>query len=61
MVDVLQRLKLHDVMTFVDQVGDTFNVESVDVEHDWFDKGKYYATATVTIDLGEGIAVMGCC
>ena len=61
MVDVLHRLKLHDVMTFVDQVGDTFNVESVDVEHDWFDKGKYYATATVTIDLGEGIAVMGCC
>ena len=27
MVDVLHRLKLHDVMTFVDQVGDTFNVE----------------------------------
>lgn len=61
MVDVLHRLKLHDVMTFIDQVGDAYNVESVDVEHEWFDKGKYYATATITIDLGEGIAVMGCC
>jgi hypothetical protein len=48
-------------MTFIDQVGDAYNVESVDVEHEWFDKGKYYATATITIDLGEGIAVMGCC
>lgn len=61
MVDVLHRLKLHDVMTFIDQVGDARNVESVDVEHDWFDKGKYYATATITIDLGEGIPVMACC
>ena len=40
-------------MTFIDQVGDARNVESVDVEHDWFDKGKYYATATITIDLGR--------
>jgi hypothetical protein len=61
MVDVLHRLKLHDVMTFIDQVGDAHNVESVDIEHDWFDKGKYYATATITIDLGEGIPIMGCC
>lgn len=61
MVDVLHRLKLHDVMTFIDQVGDARNVESVDVEHDWFDTGKYYATATITIDLGEGIPIMACC
>lgn len=61
MVDVLHRLKLHDVMTFIDQVGDAHNVESVDIEHDWFDKGKYYATATITIDLGEAVVTQGCC
>jgi len=61
MVDVLHRLKMHDVMTFVDQVGDAFNVESVDVEHEWFGNDKYYATASITLDLGEAVTMMGCC
>lgn len=61
MVDVLQRLKMHDVMTYIDQVGDAFNVESVDVEHEWVFDDKYYATASVTLDLGESITAFGCC
>lgn len=61
MVDVLHRLKMHDVMTFIDQVGDAYNVESVDVEHEWFGNDKYYATTSITLDLGEAITSMGCC
>ncbi len=61
MVDVLNRLKLHDVMTFIDQVGETFNVESVDVEYEWIFEDKYYATASITLNLGEEVVVYGCC
>lgn len=61
MIDVLHRLKMHDVMTYIDQVGDTFNVESVDVEHEWFGDDKYFATATITLDLGEAVVAQGCC
>lgn len=61
MVDALQRLKLHDVMTYIDQVGDAFNIESVDVEHEWVFNDKYYATASIVLDLGEGITAFACC
>lgn len=60
MVDVLNRLKMHDVMTYIDQVGDAFNVESVDVEFEWI-ADKYYATASIVLDLGESITAFGCC
>ncbi len=61
MIDVLHRLQLHDVVTFIDQVGDAFNVESVTVEHEWLFEDKYYASASVTLDLGEAIVAYGCC
>ena len=61
LVDVLHRLKMHDVMTYVDQVGDAWNVQSVDVEHEWQFEDKYYATASITLDLGEEIVAFGCC
>jgi len=61
MVDVLNRLKMHDVMTYVDQAGDAFNVEKVDVAAEWQFDDKYYATAVVTLDLGESITTFGCC
>jgi hypothetical protein len=60
LVDVLNRLKLHDVMTYIDQIGDAYNVESVDVEYEWWES-KYFATAAITIDLGESITAFGCC
>jgi hypothetical protein len=61
MVDVLQRLKMHDIITYIDQVGDAFNVESVDVEHTWQFEDKYYATVDLTLYLGDAIVTSGCC
>ena len=61
MVDVLQRLRMHDVMTFIDQVGEAFVVETADAEHEWVFGDKYYATASLTLDLGESVTMMGCC
>ena len=60
LVDTLHRLKLHDVITFIDQVGDAFIVQSIDIEHEWIE-GKYWATATITIDLDEAIVAESCC
>lgn len=61
LVDVLHRLKLHDVMTYIDQVGEAYVVETTDTEHTWEFDDKYFATATLTIDLGESITAFGCC
>lgn len=60
-VDVLNRLKMHDVMSYIDQVGDAFNIETVDTEVEWLGDNKYYANVTITIDLGESITAFGCC
>jgi hypothetical protein len=61
LVDVLQRLKLHDVITYIDQVGDAFAVESIDADQEWLFDDKYYANASITLNLGEEIVVGGCC
>lgn len=61
MVDVFHRLKMHDVITYIDQVGDAFNVESVDVEHEWQFTDKYYATVDLTLYLGDAVVTSGCC
>ena len=61
MIDVLQRLKMHDVMTFIDQVGEAFVVNTVDTEHEWQFDDKYCATATITLDLDEAVIAFGCC
>ena len=61
MIDVLQRLKMHDVMTFIDQVGEAFVVNTVDTEHEWQFDDKYCATATITLDLDEAVVTSGCC
>jgi hypothetical protein len=60
MVDVLHRLKLHDLITYIDQVGDAFIIQSIEVEHEW-DETKYYATAMITIDTNEAIISVPCC
>lgn len=60
-VDVLHRLKLHDTIVLTDLVGDSSTVDEIDVEHDWQFDDKYYALATITVNLGEEIIVSGCC
>lgn len=60
-VDVLHRLKLHDSITLTDLVGDEWTVKGIDVEHEWQFSDKYYATATLTIDVGEEIVTTACC
>jgi hypothetical protein len=52
---------MHDVMSYIDQVGDAFNIETVDTEVEWLGDNKYYANVTITIDLGESITAFGCC
>jgi len=60
-VDVLHRLKLHDTILITDSVGDVNTVEEIDVEHEWQFEDKYYATATLTVNLGDQIVITGCC
>ena len=61
LVDVLHRLKLHDTITLIDTLGDEYTVQEIDVEHEWQFDDKYYALATLSVDLGEGIVNTGCC
>jgi hypothetical protein len=61
LIEVLHRLKMHDVMTYIDQVGDAFAVESIDTEHEWLFDDRYFASATITISLGDAIVTSGCC
>jgi hypothetical protein len=60
-VDVLHRLKLHDTIAITDLVGDLWTVKSIDVEHEWQFSDKYYATAILTVDVGEEIVTTACC
>jgi hypothetical protein len=60
-VDVFHRLKLHDTIAITDLVGDLWTVKSIDVEHEWQFSDKYYATAILTVDVGEEIVTTACC
>ena len=60
-VDVLHRLKLHDTISLTDLVGDVHEIDEIDTEHTWQFEDKYYATASVTVNLGEQIIITGCC
>lgn len=59
-IEVLHRLKIHDLVTYIDQVGDAFIIQSIDVEHEW-NQDKYYAMATITIDTDEAVISTNCC
>jgi hypothetical protein len=61
LIEVLHRLKMHDVMTYIDQVGDAFYIDSIDTEHEWLFEDKYFASATITIALGDAVVTSGCC
>lgn len=61
LVDVLHRLKMHHYVTLTDLVGDVWDVKQIDTEHEWFGEDKYYALATMTMDLDEAVVTTACC
>ena len=61
MVDVFNRMRLHDFIQLIDLVGDTNNVYNLEVEHDWSSPDKYYAQINLTFDYDETVVIGGCC
>ena len=60
MVDVFNRMRLHDTVLLTDLVGDQNEVFNLEVEHEWTDD-KYYALITLTFDYDETVIISGCC
>jgi hypothetical protein len=61
MVDIFNRMKLHDNITLTDRVGDTNSVYNLEVDHDWQGDDRCYAIITLTFDYDESIVIGGCC
>lgn len=61
MVEVFNRMKLHDFIELIDLVGDTNDVYNLEVEADWLWDDKYYASINLTFDYNEAYVVGGCC
>ena len=61
MVECLYRLMLHDTITIIDLVGDTWTVKSLETEHEWQGTDNYYALAVLTVDLDTVFVIGGCC
>jgi len=60
MVDVFNRMRLHDTVTLTDLVGDTYDVYNLEVEHEWMGTDKYYAKIDLSFDYDETVVVSGC-
>ncbi len=61
MVEVFNRMKLHDTITLRDLVGDLHSVYNLEVEHEWLYDDKFYARLTLTFDYDEAFVTSGCC
>lgn len=61
MVEIFNRLKLHDTITMTDLVGDTNTVYNLEVEHEWLDNDRYYVKLELTFDYDERVVIGGCC
>ena len=61
MVEVFNRMKLHDTIAITSLVGDINTVYNLEVEHEWFDTDKYYAKIDLTFDYDESFVIAGCC
>jgi hypothetical protein len=61
MVDVFNRMKLHDFIELIDLIGDSHYVYNLEVAHEWLYSDKYYARIDLTFDYDEAIVVGGCC
>jgi len=61
MVDVFNRMKLHDTISLIDLVGDENTVYNLEVDNEWLDDDKYYAIIILTFDYNEAFVIAGCC
>jgi hypothetical protein len=61
MVEVFNRMKLHDTIQLTNLVGDVDTVYNLEVDHEWFDVDKYYAKIDLTFDHDETFVIAGCC
>ena len=61
MVDVFNRMKLHNSIELIDLVGDTHDVYNLEVDHEWLFDDKYYAKIDLTFDYNETVLSSGCC
>ena len=61
MVEVFNRMRLHDTVEITDLVGDTNDVYNLEVEHEWLWDDRYYAKIELTFDYDETFVIGGCC
>ena len=61
MVEVFNRMLLHDNIFLTDTLGDENEVLNLEVENEWFETDKNYALITLTFDYDETFVVSGCC
>jgi hypothetical protein len=61
MVDVFNRMKLHDTVELIDLVGDVNDVYNLEVGHQWIGDDKYYTNIDLTFDYNEAFVIAGCC
>jgi hypothetical protein len=60
-VEVFNRMKLHDSIELTNLVGDTNTVYNLEVEHEWLFDDKYYAKIDLTFDYDEAFVTSACC
>lgn len=61
MVDVFNRMKLHDTVELIDLVGDVNELYNLEVEHEWLWEDRYYAKFDLTFDYDEAFVIGGFC
>lgn len=61
MVEVFNRMKLHDFVQLTDLFGDQHYVYNLEPEHEWLGEDKYYARINLTFDFDEAVVIAGCC
>jgi hypothetical protein len=59
-VEIFNRMRLHDTVTLTNLVGDVNTVYNIEVEHEWMSEDKYYAKLEITFDYDETFVVAGC-
>ncbi len=61
MVDVFNRMKLHESIELTDLDGDTNDVYNLEVDHEYTGDDKYYAKVELIFDYDEAVVIAGCC